>query len=152
MGYVPAVPAAGVPPRTPIEALKVTPVGSAPDSLSVGTGKPVAATVKVPAAPTVNVTLFALVIAADWFTVRVKFCVASEPIPLWAVKVIEYAPPELAAGVPERTPVAELNVTPGGNAPDSLNIGAGVPVAVTVNVPVVPTVNVVLFALVIAAD
>jgi len=42
-----------------------------------------------------------------------------------------------------------LNVTPAGSEPVSLSVGAGVPVAVTVNVPAVPTVNVVLLALVI---
>ena len=42
------------------------------------------------------------------------------------------------------------NVTPLGNAPVSLNVGTGDPVAVTVNVPAVPTVNVVLAPLVIA--
>jgi hypothetical protein len=42
-----------------------------------------------------------------------------------------------------------LNVTPVGNVPVSLNVGLGVPVAVTVKVPTVPTVKVVLFALVI---
>ena len=31
--YVPPVPATGVPLRTPVDALKVTPVGNAPDSL-----------------------------------------------------------------------------------------------------------------------
>jgi hypothetical protein len=46
--------------------------------------------------------------------------------------------------------VAVLNVTPDGNAPDSLNVGAGVPVATTVKDPATPTVNVTLFALVIA--
>jgi len=43
-----------------------------------------------------------------------------------------------------------LNVTPAGSEPVSLSVGAGVPVAVTVNVPAVPTVNVVLIRLVIA--
>jgi hypothetical protein len=44
--------------------LKVTPLGSAPDSLNAGVGDPVAVTVKFPAVPTVNVVLLALVIAA----------------------------------------------------------------------------------------
>src|ERR1700686_5021537 len=44
-----------------------------------------------------------------------------------------------------------LNVTPLGRKPLSLNVGIGKPVGVTVNVPAVPFVNVVLFALVIAA-
>ena len=43
-----------------------------------------------------------------------------------------------------------MNVTPDGRAPDSLNAGAGVPVAVTANAPALPTANVVLLALVIA--
>ena len=53
-----------------------------------------------------------------------------------------------AAGVPLRTPVAELNVTPLGSAPLSLNVGGGLPVAVTGNEPAEPTVNVVLVPLV----
>jgi hypothetical protein len=43
-----------------------------------------------------------------------------------------------------------LNVTPAGKAPVSLNVGVGEPVAVTANVPAVPTVKVVVFALVMA--
>ena len=54
-----------------------------------------------------------------------------------------------AAGVPDRTP-EELNVTPEGRDPASENVGAGNPVAVKVNEPAVLTVNVALFALVIA--
>jgi hypothetical protein len=50
-------------------------------------------------------------------------------------------------GVPLSTP-AELNVTPLGNAPLSVKVDAGKPVAVTVNEPAVPTLNVVLLALV----
>jgi hypothetical protein len=49
---------------------------------------PVAVTVNVPAVPTANEMLFALVIAGGVFNVRMKFWVASEPIPLCAVKVI----------------------------------------------------------------
>jgi len=41
-----------------------------------------------------------------------------------------------------------LNITPVGRAPDSLKVGAGTPVAVTWNEPSVPTVKVVLLALV----
>ena len=53
------------------------------------------------------------------------------------------------AGVPLSNP-AVVNVTPVGNAPVSLKAGAGNPVAVTVNVPALPTVKVVFAALVIA--
>src|SRR5207245_8355425 len=75
MGYVPFVPAAGVPLRTPVVVLNVTPVGSVPVSLNVGAGNPVAVTVKVPAAPTENVVLLALVMAGAWSTISVKLCV-----------------------------------------------------------------------------
>lgn len=51
------------------------------------------------------------------------------------------------AGVPLNTP-AEESVTPLGSTPDSEKVGAGKPVAATVNEPAVPTVNEVLFALV----
>ena len=47
-------------------------------------------------------------------------------------------------------PVAAVNVTPEGSAPDSESVGAGEPVAVTVNDPAVPAVKVALGALVIA--
>ena len=63
------VPNAGVPLRTPVAALNVTPLGSAPVSLSVGAGDPVAVTVNVPAEFTVNAVLFALVIAGAMPTV-----------------------------------------------------------------------------------
>ncbi len=71
----------------PVVALNVTPPGSAPVSVSVGAGEPLVVTVKLPTAPTVNVALFELVIAAPWFTVSVKLCVAFAPTPLAAVKV-----------------------------------------------------------------
>lgn len=82
IGYVPAVPAAGVPPRTPVEALNVTPAGSGPDSPRVGAGMPVAVTVNDPATPTVNVVALALVKAGAVLTVNVKGCTASDPTPL----------------------------------------------------------------------
>jgi hypothetical protein len=56
-------------------SLKVTEVGSEPDSLRAGVGEPVVVTVKVPAAPTVKVVLLALVIVGALdpdFTVSVK--------------------------------------------------------------------------------
>ncbi len=52
----------GVPLRTPVAVLKETPAGKAPDSERVGAGDPPAVTVKVPAVPTVNTVLLALVI------------------------------------------------------------------------------------------
>ena len=56
----------------------------------------------------------------------------------------------LTVGVPLRTPVATVNDTPLGSAPDSDRVGVGEPVAVTVNEPDDPTVKLVLFALVMA--
>jgi hypothetical protein len=63
----------------------VTPLGSAPLSLTDGVGVPVAVTVKLPAAPTENVVLLPLVIAGGWFTVSVKLCIAAGATPLLAV-------------------------------------------------------------------
>jgi hypothetical protein len=84
------------------------------------------------------------------FTLSVKLCVPFGEIPLLAVIVIGKLPE--AVGVPLRTP-AVLRVTPFGSEPVSLNVNvAGNPEAVTVNVPSVPCVNVVEFALVIAGD
>jgi hypothetical protein len=62
IGYVPPVPAAGVPLRRPAE-LRVTPLGKAPVSLNVGAGTPEAIAWKLPFVPTANVVLFALEIA-----------------------------------------------------------------------------------------
>ena len=88
-------------------------------------------------------------LAVALFTVSVKLCVAFVPTPLLAVIVIGYELALPSAGVPLSTP-AEVNVTPLGRAPVSVNVGAGKPVAVTVNDPAEVTVNVVLLALVIA--
>ncbi len=115
----------------------------------MGAGSPVAVTEKVPATLTVIVVLFPLVIAAPWSTVSVKLCVASAPTPLCAVIVIGKVP--LTVGVPLSIPVAALNKTPVGNAPVSASVGAGNPVAIALNVPNVPKLNVVLLVLVIAA-
>ena len=54
--------------------LKVTPLGSAPLSLSVGAGEPVAITVNDPGKPAANVVVVALVIEGAW-VVDAKFAV-----------------------------------------------------------------------------
>ena len=82
-------------------------------------------------------------------TVRVKLCAALLPATLVAVNVREYIPAVPAAGVPESTPLVVLKVTPPGSTPLSMKVGAGDPVAVTVNVPATPTTKAALFALVI---
>jgi hypothetical protein len=63
------VSAPGVPLRAPVAGVKVTPLGKASVllSLRVGAGEPLAETVWLPAAPTVNVVLAVLVMAAGWF-------------------------------------------------------------------------------------
>ena len=89
--YVPPLPDAGVPLNVPVPfplSLNVTPLGSAPVSVSVGVGAPVVVTVKLPAVPTVNVVVFALVTAGTWFTFSVKLWLAVVPTPLLAVMVI----------------------------------------------------------------
>jgi hypothetical protein len=82
----------------------------------------------------------------------VKLWLAGVPTPLLAVKVREYVPPFPEAGVPLSVAVPfpfSLNFIPLGSVPVSVSVGVGVPVVVTVKLPAVPTVNVVLFALVI---
>ena len=154
--YVPAVPAAGVPPRVAVPSplsTNVTPDGNAPDSDNDGFGRPVQVTVNDPADPTVNDTDAALVIAGAVVTVRVNAWMASDPTPLCAVNVSAYVPAVPAAGVPARVAVPSplsTNVTPDGNAPDSDNDGGGDPAVVTVNDPAAAAVNDTDAALVIA--
>src|SRR5437016_4941860 len=126
---MPFVPTAGVPLRTPVPALNVSPVGSAPVSLRVGAGNPVAVTVNVIVPmPSANVVLLALVIAGAWFTVNVKFCVAFGATPLPALKVGAV-----------------------GGAPVALMVAAGkLAVVIVVVVVPVPSANDVVLVLVIA--
>ena len=79
--------APGVPLSTPVLASNVNPVGNLPASLSFGLGNPVAVTVKLPALPTTNVALLALVIAGAWSTESVKLWLAAVPMLLFAVNV-----------------------------------------------------------------
>src|SRR5579872_4006591 len=59
-------------------------------------------------------------------------------------------PPVPVAGVPLSRPVEVSKVIPEGRVPDSVKVGAGDPVAVTVKLPDVPAVNVAAPALVMA--
>lgn len=154
----PPVPAPGVPLKVAVPfplSTNVTPEGSvAPPSLRLGVGVPDVVMLNVPAVPTVNVVLFALVMTGAVLTVSVKLCVALLPTPLLAVIVNGYDPFVPDAGVPLRVAVPfplSTNVTPEGSvAPPSLSDGFGKPEVVTLNVPAAPAVNVVLLALVIA--
>ena len=158
MEYALPAPAAGVPDNVAVPfplSLKVTPLGSAPVSVSDGVGVPVVVTVNVPAVPTANVVLLALVItgaAFAAFTVSVKAWVVDVPTPLLAANVREYVPTVPEAGVPPSVPVPlwlSTNATPLGSVPVSVKDGAGKPVVDTVNDPAEPAVNVALLALVI---
>jgi hypothetical protein len=158
-GYVPPVPAAGVPMSVALPSLlsvNVTPLGRAPVSLNVGGvgNPPDVVTVNVPKELTVNVALSALVIDGASSTVSVNDWVASGLTPFDAVIVNEYVPPVARPGVPASVAVPSplsVNVTPEGRAPDSDSVSAiGKPaVVVTVNEPADPAANVVLAALVI---
>src|SRR5579884_3689278 len=108
-------------------ALKETPDGRVSPllSLSVGAGKPVAATVKLPAEPAVKVALLPLVKVGASLTVRVKVWVASGEVPLLAVKCRAWVPPVPAADVPLSTPVAGLKETPAGRLSPLLSLSAG---------------------------
>ena len=66
IGYVPPVPAPGVPLSVAVPlplSTNVTPPGRAPVSLRAGAGEPVLVTVNVPALPTVKIVLAPLVMA-----------------------------------------------------------------------------------------
>jgi hypothetical protein len=83
-------------------------------------------------------------------TVNVKLCVAAGLTPFDAVNCRLYIPPVPDAGVPESKPPAERLRPLGKDAPVLVNvIAVGKPEAVSWNiVPAVPTVKVVLAALV----
>jgi len=90
--YVPALPDAGVPLSVAVPFplfTNVTPLGSVPVFVSDGFGVPVVVTVKLPAVPTANVVLVALVMlgAIPALTVKVKLWLIV-PAPLLAVIVI----------------------------------------------------------------
>jgi hypothetical protein len=124
-------------------------------------GVPLVVTVKVPVVPTVKVVELALVIAGGPSTVSVKVCVVAGEIPLETLRQNVEIPEVPAAGVPAMVavvPLVYVKVTPLGGvdgvqplkAAFVMELTAGVPLVVTVNVPADPAVNVVALALVIA--
>ena len=84
---MPPVPAAGVPDSSPVAGVKVTPFGRLPVTLEAGAGLPEAVTVKVPAAPTLNVTASSEVNSGPSSTLSVTDKVAATPTPLSALIV-----------------------------------------------------------------
>jgi hypothetical protein len=92
-----------------------------------------------------------LVIAGAATTFSVKVCCALDPTPLFAVIVIGVLP--TAAGIPEIVAVPlplSVKFTLAGSDPVLVSAGVGLPVVVTVNVPLAPAVKVTELALVIA--
>src|SRR5215469_5715587 len=71
IGYTPPEPTAGVPESSHskgVGSVTVTPAGRLPVTENVGAGKPVAASAKLPAVPTVKVVLAPDVITGAWPT------------------------------------------------------------------------------------
>ena len=104
-----------------------------------------------PPAVIVGAAAVKLVIAGAATTLNVNDCVAFGNVPLLAVIVIEELP--AAAAVPDIVAVPfplSVKFTPPGKDPVLAKAGVGLPVVVTVKVPLVPAVKVTLFALVIA--
>ena len=66
-------------------AVKTTPEGNAPDSVTAGAGEPVEVTAKLPAVPTVKVAEPALVMAGAWSTDNVKLWLVV-PVPFTAAR------------------------------------------------------------------
>ncbi len=143
IGYVPFVPAAGVPDRRAVSGplpTRVTPLGRAPVSVKVTFGKPVAVTVNDPVVPTSKVVLLPLVIAGTDSTSNANDCVAVL-MELVAFIVSAYCPKFPEGTVPAKVAVPfplSVKVTPPGSTPVSVIAGVGVPVVVTVNEPTVP--------------
>jgi hypothetical protein len=112
-------------------------------------GKPVAAALNDALVPAHTVWFVGcVVIVTASFTVSVKLCEAV-PAVLVAVNVMGYAAPLPVGGVPESVADGLSNVSQLGRVFVVWIVGVGLPVAVTVKLPGVPTVNVVPFSLVI---
>jgi hypothetical protein len=145
---MPLAVAGGAPARVAVPAVpvaKVTPEGSAPDSVNVGVGVPVAVTWNdCPALPAVNVVDAPLVNSSvPLTTVSVNDCL-TVAVPLVALNVSGKLPSLAEVNDPPSVAVPlvpGVKVTPAGSVPDSVKVGVGVPVAITVNDGTWPTVN-----------
>jgi len=113
---------------------------------------PVTVTVKVSVVPVLEPTT--LTVGVNFAIVSVNFWGVALPATFVAFTHTVYVPAEPEPGVPDRAP-ALVNVMPEGNV-DGVhpanaaleNVAAGVPVAVVVKLPAVPTVKLVELALV----
>jgi hypothetical protein len=127
------------------------PLETAPNALSTEPVPLLNTAVKVVELPAgiVGEAAAKLLIMGDGTIERVKVWTAFVPTPFCAWNVRLYVPTLAVAGVPESTPVEVSNDIPLGSVPLSRKVGVGFPVAVTVNDPNAPAVNVVLPVLVI---
>ena len=103
---------------------QVRPWGRVPDSASVGTGAPVARTMKLNADPSVAVAAAAEVNTGAALTVSTNDWVVV-PLAFLAVNVTGYVPPLAAVGVPDRLAVPSPllpNETPASSAPLSVTL------------------------------
>lgn len=139
--YIPVVPAAGVPEIVPVPlalSTKVRPLGSVEELPIDGAGEPAVVMANVPAVPTTKVAAAALVNDGPVPTWIERVCTALGKLPLAAVTVIGVVPVAVGVPVMSAVPFAPgVKVSPAGIAPTSLRVGAGSPVVVTANEPVV---------------
>jgi hypothetical protein len=119
-------------------SVKLSPAGSDPVSVSVGTGEPLVLTVKVYVVPTVAMLVAALLIAGAWLTVSTNDCVAKPPGVL-AVMLIVNTPPLVGVPLMVAVPLPLfVNVVPPGRVPERDSV-AVVAVVVTWKLKAEPT-------------
>src|SRR5262249_5690764 len=130
-GYVPAVPALGVPESVAVPSplsTKFTPSGNAPSCVIVGAGRPVVVIGKGNASASVADVWSAWVMTGAPCRVSTKFCDAGASTPFVAKIVIGYVPWLPTAGVPAIVAVPSgwlTNESPAGSAPECDTVGVG---------------------------
>jgi hypothetical protein len=130
--------------------VNVTPAGSVPVRLRLGTGEPVAVTLNVPTVDVVNVALLRLEMPSGGLTTREKVCV-DVPAVLVEVSVRGNVPAEVVVPANIAVPFRlSVKVIPDGNVPLTERLGAGRPLVATVNEPADPPCKVTVPLLVIA--
>ncbi len=104
---------------------KVVPAGSAPVMPTTASGVPIVVTVNVPAMPTTNVVVSALVMSAPCCTLSVKSAWHRAATPLLAVNVRACGPAAGRGRAAERRGAVAVvgEVTPAGSVPVSVIVG-----------------------------
>ncbi len=147
--YGPAVPAAGVPASVAVPlrlSVKVTPLGSAPLSVSAAVGLPAVVTVKVPALPTVKVALFTEVMEAGVSTVTEKVAAWVAVVPVPVTVTVSTWGAVVTGGVIDKVEVPP-DVIDGG---ENVTQPVGTPVSLRTTFWAVPSVTAVLTVVVVA--